>query len=208
MTSLKDYAMRMKEGQNDIYYITDKCKKVVENSSLLDKLKEKGYEVLFMIDVIDEYVVGQLKEFDDKELVSATKKRLKPDESEMKVCLRGFRGYAELRYAGLGLVRFTIAGVVKIGLRVLTRPHPDQLPTIYPALGENYNETVVPSIIHETLKNKEEEKGKDTAMISRLEPAVPVMQHQFRNVSALWRKQGMRGDRPKMESGKACPEMG
>ncbi|KAG6528699.1 hypothetical protein ZIOFF_010883 [Zingiber officinale] len=85
MTSLKDYAMRMKEGQNDIYCITDKCKKVVENSSLLDKLKEKGYEVLFMVDAIHEYVVGQLKEFDDKELVSSTKKRLKPDESEMKV---------------------------------------------------------------------------------------------------------------------------
>lgn len=42
--------------------------------------------------------------------------------------------------------------MVKIGLRVLTRPLPDQLPTIYRALGENYNERVLPSIIHETLK--------------------------------------------------------
>jgi prohibitin 2 len=42
--------------------------------------------------------------------------------------------------------------MVKIGLRVLTRPMPDQLPTIYRALGENYNERVLPSIIHETLK--------------------------------------------------------
>ncbi|CAA2960409.1 prohibitin-1, mitochondrial-like [Olea europaea subsp. europaea] len=41
---------------------------------------------------------------------------------------------------------------VKIGLRVLTRPIPDQLPTIYRTLGENYNERVLPSIIHETLK--------------------------------------------------------
>ncbi|KAI0507870.1 hypothetical protein KFK09_013998 [Dendrobium nobile] len=41
---------------------------------------------------------------------------------------------------------------VKIGLRVLTRPMPDQLPTIYRTLGENYNERVLPSIIHETLK--------------------------------------------------------
>ena len=41
---------------------------------------------------------------------------------------------------------------VKIGLRVLTRPVPDQLPTIYRTLGENYNERVLPSIIHETLK--------------------------------------------------------
>ncbi|KAK6926929.1 Band 7 domain, partial [Dillenia turbinata] len=42
--------------------------------------------------------------------------------------------------------------LVKIGLRVLTRPVPDQLPTIYRTLGENYNERVLPSIIHETLK--------------------------------------------------------
>ncbi|KAL7148197.1 hypothetical protein ABFS83_06G162000 [Erythranthe nasuta] len=42
--------------------------------------------------------------------------------------------------------------MVKIGLRVLTRPIPDQLPTVYRTLGENYNERVLPSIIHETLK--------------------------------------------------------
>lgn len=42
---------------------------------------------------------------------------------------------------------------VKIGLRVLTRPVPDQLPTVYRTLGENYNERVLPSIIHETLKS-------------------------------------------------------
>lgn len=41
---------------------------------------------------------------------------------------------------------------VKIGLRVLTRPLPSQLPTVYRTLGENYNERVLPSIIHETLK--------------------------------------------------------
>ncbi|KAK4572149.1 hypothetical protein RGQ29_030531 [Quercus rubra] len=42
--------------------------------------------------------------------------------------------------------------MVKIGLRVLTRPVPDQLPTVYRTLGENFNERVLPSIIHETLK--------------------------------------------------------
>ncbi|GFQ04031.1 prohibitin-2 mitochondrial [Phtheirospermum japonicum] len=43
--------------------------------------------------------------------------------------------------------------MVKIGLRVLTRPVPDQLQTIYRTLGENFNERVLPSIIHETLKS-------------------------------------------------------
>jgi len=82
LISLDDYIGRMGEKQEGIYYVTGESKKSVESSPFCERLKKKGVEILYMIDPIDEYAVQQLKEYDGKKLVCATKEGLKLEETE------------------------------------------------------------------------------------------------------------------------------
>jgi molecular chaperone HtpG len=73
LTSLKEYVGRMKEGQNSIYYITGSSRRALENSPHLEAFKEKGYEVLYLVDPVDEIMTQWLPEFESKKLKSIAK---------------------------------------------------------------------------------------------------------------------------------------
>ena len=81
-TTLKDYITRMKPEQKSIYYITGDSKKKLENSPFIEEAKARDIEVIFMVDPIDEYVMQQVKDFEDKKFVCLTKEGVKFDETE------------------------------------------------------------------------------------------------------------------------------
>jgi molecular chaperone HtpG len=73
LTTLKDYVARMKEGQNEIFYLPGESRAQVENSPHLEAIKEKGYEVLYLVDTVDELLTQSLHEYGGKKLKSVGK---------------------------------------------------------------------------------------------------------------------------------------
>jgi molecular chaperone HtpG len=82
LISFKDYIQRMKEGQKDIFYLTGESRAQVAHSPFLEALRKRGYEVLYLVDPIDEYMVQQLKDYDGKKLKSCSKEGLDLEETE------------------------------------------------------------------------------------------------------------------------------
>ena len=72
----------MKEGQKDIFYLTGESRAQVAHSPFLEALRKRGYEVLYLVDPIDEYMVQQLKDYDGKKLKSCSKEGLDLEETE------------------------------------------------------------------------------------------------------------------------------
>ena len=73
LTTLKAYLERMKPEQTEILYLTGESRKVIENSPHLEASKQKGYEVLYLSDPVDELLVQHVHEFEGKKLKSVTK---------------------------------------------------------------------------------------------------------------------------------------
>ena len=84
LISLKEYVENMKEDDKCIYYICGDNKESLSRSPLIERIKQKGHDVLYFTDAIDEYMVQNVKEYMDKKLVDVSKEGIKFDEEEIK----------------------------------------------------------------------------------------------------------------------------
>jgi molecular chaperone HtpG len=84
LTSLGDYLSRMKEGQDAIYYMTGPSPAAVERSPQLEVFRDRGYEVVFFTDPIDELWLRLPREFAGKKLISAAKSDVAPGSADDK----------------------------------------------------------------------------------------------------------------------------
>lgn len=73
LTTLKEYHSRMPAHQSEIFYLTGESRATVENSPHLEGFREKGYEILYLIDPVDELVVQYITEYAGKRFQSAAK---------------------------------------------------------------------------------------------------------------------------------------
>ena len=78
-TSLADYVSRLPEGQTDIYYLSAATREAAEASAFYEVFREKKWEVLFLVDARDEFVLEHLRDFDGKKLVAAERAEVKLD---------------------------------------------------------------------------------------------------------------------------------
>ncbi|MEI6215315.1 MAG: molecular chaperone HtpG [Desulfuromonadales bacterium] len=82
--SLKEYVGRMPEGQKEIYFITGSSRETLEQSPHLEAFRAKNYEVLFLTDPVDEWVVQSLHEYDEKQLKAVDRGDISLDSEEEK----------------------------------------------------------------------------------------------------------------------------
>ena len=82
LVTLKEYVERMPESQKKIYYATAKDKETIEQLPQLETLKDKGYEVLYLLDPVDEFCVETIREYEGKSFQSISRGDLDLDDAE------------------------------------------------------------------------------------------------------------------------------
>ncbi len=82
LVTLSEYASRMKEDQKYVYYATGKDISHIEKLPQIEILLDKGYEVLYMTDEVDDFLIRMIRDFQDKPFRSAAGEDLGLEETE------------------------------------------------------------------------------------------------------------------------------
>ncbi|ENH97171.1 heat shock protein 90 [Gracilibacillus halophilus YIM-C55.5] len=84
LVSLSEYVERMPEDQEYIYYATGESHDRIENLPQTELVKDKGYEILYFTDEVDEFAIKMLMQYDDKEFKSVASGDLDLEDEETK----------------------------------------------------------------------------------------------------------------------------
>jgi molecular chaperone HtpG len=84
LTTLKEYVERMPEGQTDIWYLTGSSREQIENSPARETFRDRGWEVLYLTEPVDELFAQSVTEFEGKRLRSAGKGAVELEDGEKK----------------------------------------------------------------------------------------------------------------------------
>ena len=70
LVTLEEYVSRMKEGQNEIYYACGENNDKVDHMPQVEGIKEKGYEILYLTEYVDEFALQALTTYNAKKFVN------------------------------------------------------------------------------------------------------------------------------------------
>ena len=179
-TSLKEYVDRMPSSQKNIYYVTGDVIEVVENSPNVEIYKQKGYEVLYLLDPVDNFMAQSIGEFDGKRFISVEagaedlidekdkeqkEKEIKDKEVEMGDFLKAIKEKLNEHVSEVELTQHLISAPASIGadymslsphLEKLLRKNGQNVPKNKKVLRLNAEHSIVKKLFDKYTANKDD----------------------------------------------------
>ncbi|WP_406840648.1 molecular chaperone HtpG [Streptomyces sp. AHU1] len=166
-TTLQQYVERMKDGQDDIYYMTGTSRQTIENSPHMEAFRDRGVEVLLLTDPVDEVWVDVVGEFEGKRLRSVAKGEIDLDVQDGEQTDDGREKQAETYAALLGWMKEHLGEEMK-DVRLSTRL------TVSPACVVSDAHDLTPAL--ESMYRAMGQEVPPTRRILELNPAHPLVQ--------------------------------
>ena len=126
LVTLKEYVMRMKEGQDKIYYACGETVDKIDMLPQVEGVKDKGYEILYLTDEIDEFVLQVLVNYEEKEFANVSANNLDLDSKEDKEKLEKLNEECKDMFT---IMQETIPEVAKVCFTNRLKDHPVCLTT-------------------------------------------------------------------------------